>query len=277
MHNKEDNLLNLIYKNHQDDDCFSPPIDALIEWLDELFRLFFPIHKLSKQDVAATLETNKAKLHSITKCFVSEENMHEEYMREYYRRLEHLFTEVQLDAREIFNHDPAAHSISEVVNTYPGFYAIVVYRLAHLLYKVFSLPLLARVLSEHAHQKTGIDIHPHASIDVPFFIDHGTGIVIGETCVIGKRVKVYQGVTLGALQVSKEMVDEKRHPTIQDDVIIYANATILGGNTVVGNNTIIGGNVFLTHGVPPHSTVFSSNNIKIKQKKTAEDIINFII
>ena len=159
-----------------------------------------------------------------------------------------------LDARAIYDGDPAAHSIDEVILAYPGFRATAVYRLAHQL-QGCEVPLVPRLLSEFAHGQTGIDIHPAARIGESFAIDHGTGIVIGETAVLGNRVKLYQGVTLGALSVDKRMARTKRHPTIGDDVVIYANATILGGDTVIGNGSRIGGNVWLTRSVSAHSVV----------------------
>ena len=171
------------------------------------------------------------------------------------------------DAGFIMEGDPAATCVDEVIITYPGFYAILVYRLANKL-AALGLPLIPRIMTEHAHSVTGIDIHPKATIDSPFFIDHGTGIVIGETSVIGKRVKLYQGVTIGALSVSKEMAGKKRHPTIEDNVIIYAGSTILGGETVIGHDSIIGGNVWLTSSVPPYSLVYHQNVTKIRERNS---------
>jgi len=169
------------------------------------------------------------------------------------------------DAAFIMEGDPAATSVDEVIITYPGFYAIMVYRVANRL-AGYGVPLIPRILTEHAHSVTGIDIHPKATIDSPFFIDHGTGIVIGETAMIGKRVKLYQGVTIGALSVKKEMANRKRHPTIEDDVVIYAGSTILGGETVIGHDSIIGGNVWLTSSVPPYSLVYHENIIKVRER-----------
>ncbi|MGB0093985.1 MAG: serine O-acetyltransferase, partial [Solirubrobacteraceae bacterium] len=159
-----------------------------------------------------------------------------------------------LDAQAILEGDPAAHSVDEVILAYPGFFATAVYRLAHQL-QGCEVPLVPRVLTEIAHRDTGVDIHPAARIGASFAIDHGTGIVIGETAVLGDRVKLYQGVTLGALSVEKRMAHTKRHPTIGDDVVIYANATILGGDAVIGDGSRIGGNVWLTRSVPAHSVV----------------------
>ena len=166
---------------------------------------------------------------------------------------------IQLDTIAAFNGDPAAKSNEEVILSYPGLEAILVYRIAHFLYEN-GVPIIPRIMSEHVHGKTGIDIHPGAEIDESFFIDHGTGVVIGETCIIGRNVKVYQGVTLGALSVKKNLQNKKRHPTIQDDVTIYANATILGGETVIGKGSIIGGNTWLTESVEPHTVVTQSQN-----------------
>ena len=159
-----------------------------------------------------------------------------------------------LDAQAICDGDPAAHSVDEVILAYPGFRATAVYRLAHQL-QGCEVPLVPRLLTEMAHRQTGIDIHPSARIGASFAIDHGTGIVIGETAELGDRVKLYQGVTLGALSVDKRMARTKRHPTIGDDVVIYANATILGGETAIGNGSVIGGNVWLTSSVPANSIV----------------------
>jgi len=164
------------------------------------------------------------------------------------------------DAHAGYRGDPAAIDWKEVVLTYPGFKAILIYRIAHELY-LEKIPYIPRIMSEHAHSITGVDIHPGANIGMDFFIDHGTGVVIGETTEIGNRVKIYQGVTLGALSFPTDekgetaMRGKKRHPTIEDDVTIYAGATILGGNTVVGKSSIIGGNVWLTESVPENSKV----------------------
>jgi serine O-acetyltransferase len=147
------------------------------------------------------------------------------------------------DALFIASNDPASTCVDEVIMTYPGFFAILVYRLANNL-AVSGVPLIPRIMTEYAHSMTGIDIHPKATIGSPFFIDHGTGIVIGETSVIGKGVKLFQGVTIGALCVNKSMASMKRHPTVEDNTIIYAGSTILGGNTIIGHDCIIGGNVW---------------------------------
>lgn len=159
-----------------------------------------------------------------------------------------------LDVQAAYAGDPAAKSTEEVIVSYPGLEAICVYRIAHFL-TVNGVPVLPRIMTEYAHGHTGIDINPGAKIGERFFIDHGTGVVIGETTVIGNNVKIYQGVTLGALSVKKELMDKKRHPTIEDNVTIYANSTILGGRTVIGEGSTIGGNTWITQSVPPHSVL----------------------
>jgi len=159
------------------------------------------------------------------------------------------------DAQFILEGDPAAKSLNEVIICYPGFYAIVIYRIAHFFFER-EVDIFPRILTEYAHSKTGIDIHPGAKIDAPLFIDHGTGVVIGETAIIGKRVKIYQGVTLGAKSISKELANVKRHPTIEENCVIYSNATILGGDTVIGKNSVVGGNTWLTESVSENSKHF---------------------
>ena len=160
------------------------------------------------------------------------------------------------DVQAAFDGDPAAQSTDETIFSYPGIYAIMVQRLAHEFF-VLGVPLLPRIMTEHAHSLTGIDIHPGATLDESLFIDHGTGVVIGETTVLGKHVKIYQGVTLGALAPAfgQQLRGQKRHPTIEDSVTIYAGATILGGDTIIGEGAEIGGNVFITASVPPHNRV----------------------
>ncbi|MDR3114460.1 MAG: serine acetyltransferase [Treponema sp.] len=174
---------------------------------------------------------------------------------DFFEELPKIRMALALDMQAAFKGDPAAKSIEEVILSYPGFDAITVHRLAHFFWNR-QVPLIPRMMSELVHGRTGIDIHPGASIGESFFIDHGTGVVIGETTVIGKNVKLYQGVTLGALSVKKEEANQKRHPTIADDVTIYSGATILGGETVIGRGCIIGGNVWITSPVPPDTMVY---------------------
>ena len=181
----------------------------------------------------------------------------------YIEKLPGILRRLNLDAAATVNCDPASLSIEEVYMAYPGFYAIAIYRLAHELYQE-GFPLVPRLMTEYAHRQTGVDINPGAQIGESFHIDHGTGVVIGETAIIKDHVKIYQGVTLGGLYVAKHLQKTKRHPTIEDNVTIYANATILGGDTIIGENSVIGGNAWLTASVPKNSTVFHSPEIKIK-------------
>jgi serine O-acetyltransferase len=194
----------------------------------------------------------------------------------FFENLPDLFQILLQDLNAILQFDPAAKSKSEVLLAYPGFFATCVYRIANSLNYLKSI-LLSRLIAEYSHSKTGIDIHPGATIGKRFFIDHGTGIVIGETAIIGDNVKIYQGVTLGALSVSKDKQSTKRHPTIQDNVIIYANATILGGKTIIGKNALIGGNVWITSSIPANSMVFHKSEIIVKNKESFPEAINFII
>ncbi|MDR3544500.1 MAG: serine O-acetyltransferase [Candidatus Limnocylindrales bacterium] len=183
---------------------------------------------------------------------------------------------LEQDARAITEGDPAAESHDEVISAYPGFLAIAIHRLAHELC-VLGVPILPRLLAEVAHTRTGIDIHPCATIGRSFCIDHGTGIVIGETALIGNDVKLYQGVTLGALSVAKGAAGTKRHPTIEDRVVIYANATVLGGDTVVGHDSVVGGNVFLTASLPPDSVVYQTSQVRVRRVRDGFDDSDFVI
>ncbi len=185
---------------------------------------------------------------------------------QFFEGIPEIYRLLNTDAEAILQGDPAAKSHFEVIRAYPGFYALCFYRIAHALHDL-QVPLIPRILTEYAHSKTGIDIHPGADIDEHFHIDHGTGIVIGETASIGKHVKLYQGVTLGALSVDKSMAFTKRHPTVEDYVVIYSGATILGGETVIGHHSIIGGNVWLTKSVLPGTVVYNDAGVKVTEGK----------
>lgn len=180
-----------------------------------------------------------------------------------------------LDAQAMHDADPAAESLDEVILAYPGFFAMAIHRIAHHFYEC-GTPFFPRILSELAHRETGIDIHPGATIGPSFAIDHGTGVVIGETTSIGARVRIFQGVTLGALSVEKRLANSRRHPTLEDDVVVYANATILGGTTVIGKGSVIGGNVWLTRSVPPGSIVTHASTLKTPGAP-AEELLEFNI
>lgn len=195
-------------------------------------------------------------------CWNQAKNCHKIW-EDYMQQLPEILRMLNMDAKSLDENDPAAQSVEEVYLCYPGFYATAVYRLSRPLF-LKGFPLIPRLMTEYAHRITGVDIHPGASIGTSFFIDHATGIVIGETSVIKNNVRLYQGVTLGALYVSKSVKGTKRHPTVEDNVTVYANATILGGDTVIGANSIIGGNVWITTSVPPNSIAYHTPEIKIK-------------
>ncbi|HEY3780159.1 MAG TPA: serine O-acetyltransferase EpsC [Fimbriimonadaceae bacterium] len=192
------------------------------------------------------------------------------------QQLPEVYEKLLVDAQAFYDNDPAAESVHEVIFAYPGFYAISINRIANILYEQ-KVPFLPRLLSELAHARTGIDIHPGAKLGEAFFIDHGTGVVIGETAEVGDRVKIYQGVTLGAYYVNKALSGEKRHPTIGDEVVIYAHATILGGTTVVGAGSVIGANSWVTQSVPDGSVVTHRTTVQPAKKEAAYDVIEFNI
>ncbi len=192
------------------------------------------------------------------------------------KELPRIYDTLWQDAEAAYAGDPAAQSIQEVLLAYPGFFAIAVHRIAHY-FEVEKIPVLPRLFSEHAHEKTGIDIHPGAQIGKSFFMDHGTGIVIGGTSIIADNVKIYQGVTLGALSVDKSLASTRRHPTIEEGVVIYAGATILGGKTVIGRHSVIGGNTWIVESVLPYSVVYNKATSHTRPSKEMESVIDFII
>lgn len=250
-----------------------PPNGIIADWALHLLDLLFPERQTHPDRDVAQLKTQFAAseanlLGILNRTKACETCNHGTVTQRFYAALPELHRVMYTDATAIFEGDPAATSTFEVIRTYPGFLAIALYRVAHAL-MVLDVPLLPRILTEYAHSKTGIDIHPAATIGEFFCIDHGTGVVIGETAVIGDQVKVYQGVTLGAMSVEKFLANTRRHPTIEDRVVIYAGATILGGDTVIGHDSVIGGNVWLTSSIPPYSTVYHQPTVKIVDTKAA--------
>lgn len=257
-----------------------PSLEAITEVMEEVRRLIFPgfyaaehlsptsrpyrvghwiarLHQRLTQVLTLALAHEHARSHGASRSAEASVELCERAETLCAQLLDELPTlrhQLVLDAQAALDGDPAASNLEEIILTYPGFEAITTHRFAHLLYQE-KIPYLPRALSEHAHARTGIDIHPGAQIGESFFIDHGTGVVIGESTVIGDRVKVYQGVTLGALSVRREFCGHKRHPTIEDDVVIYAGATVLGGDTVIGAGSVIGGNVWIIESIPPQSSV----------------------
>lgn len=239
----------------------------------KIFRNLFPYNEnLTNPDVPPEFRISE----QIDQIFKGSVAGDREKTRIFFEGLHEIKRKLLKDAEFILESDPAAKDLVEVIAVYPGFFAIYCYRIAHSIHHL-SIPLLPRMITEFAHQITGIDIHPAAEIGNPFSIDHGTGIVVGETTNIGNYVKIYQGVTLGALSVDKNKASKKRHPTIEDNVILYAGSTILGGETVVGRNSIIGGNVWLTESVAPFSVVYHKSEIIVRDQNKFQEPINFII
>jgi serine O-acetyltransferase len=246
-----------------------PAPSSVNHFVDTLMAILFPAFSdklyVSLDSLEAEMEVNRKQLQIlISTVQKTSDKVAATKVRKFYEKVPEIHQKLVWDAMAIEAGDPAAKSFEEVVRTYPGFLAISVYRIAHCLSNL-GVPILPRILTEVAHSRTGIDIHPRAKIGNSLFIDHGTGIVIGETTVIGTFVKIYQGVTLGALSVKKEMAETKRHPTIEDRVVIYAGATILGGGTVIGSNSVIGGNVWITESVEKNSVVYHRAELKIEQ------------
>jgi len=240
----------------------------------KIFKLLFPLdEKLIDPEVPDAGLVIKGQLELILSGLVPEK---EKLAEEFLGILTPIKGTLLKDAEFILESDPAAKSLEEVIAIYPGFFATYCYRIAHALDQL-RIPLLPRMITEYAHKITGIDIHPGAEIGTPFSIDHGTGIVIGETTIIGNYVKLYQGVTLGALSVEKGKASSKRHPSIEDNVILYAGCTILGGETIVGRNSIIGGNVWLTESVAPFSVVYHKGEIIVRNKNGFQEPMNYTI
>jgi serine O-acetyltransferase len=240
-----------------------------------LFPHFAPAQGSTPADVEAELVALEAKAQPFLRSQGRGEAEGIQRWRQFVGALPLLAKGLELDARATADYDPAARSIDEVLLAYPGFFALACHRIAHLL-EALEVDLLPRLIAEYAHRQTGIDINPGARIGRELAIDHGTGIVIGETTVIGDRVRIYQGVTLGALNVRKDLARKKRHPTIEDDVVIYANATILGGETVIGARSIIGGNVWLTHSIAPGSVVTHGGTIE-RSREAEDSLLEFNI
>lgn len=231
-----------------------PKKDKVILFLNEVRNYLFPGYF---EEIMGTIEEYKrVKKEELKTLFLNYICSDEDKLNNFLIKIERLKFILKTDIEMTYMSDPASESLDEIIIAYPGIYAISVYRIAHVLYEL-KIPIIPRIMSEYAHSKTGIDIHPGASIDKYFFIDHGTGIVIGETSVIGHHVKIYHGVTLGALSLKKgqELRGSKRHPTIGNNVTIYSGACILGGNTVIGDNSTLGCNVFLTESIKENSKV----------------------
>ena len=256
------------YRNGRDIDRIDllrqPDRDVVVDMIGKLRRIVFPGYSKdknyriynAKHNLSMLIEDVVFNLSRQIAMITGDKETGMQQALAFFEQLPKVRASVQTDLQAAFDGDPAASGKEEIIFSYPGLFAITVYRLAHEL-ELLGVPMLPRMMTEHAHSMTGIDIHPGAVIGDYFFIDHGTGIVIGETTVIGKNVKIYQGVTLGGLSTrgGQNLRGTKRHPTIEDDVTIYANATILGGNTVIGRGSVIGGSAFLTDSVEPGTRV----------------------
>jgi serine O-acetyltransferase len=266
-------LIGKLLATGQKRERYLPDKERGARFMEDLFNFLFG-YDPDLEPVRAQLEAQYEVLQQDLRSLLPLNAQHQS--DRFFEHLPSLYEELMDDAQAILRSDPAARSIEEVLSSYPGFYATYVHRVAHRLW-VQGCGLLARFFAEWAHSRTGIDIHPGASIGRFFAIDHGTGIVIGETSEIGEGVKIYQGVTLGALNVSKGAAAAKRHPTIGDGVVIYAGATILGGETHIGDGSIIGGNVWLTYSVPPNSVVYHKSEVHIKSNNPFPEPLNFVI
>jgi serine O-acetyltransferase len=261
---------------------YAPPLhlrDLSRELADSVLALLFPHFTRARRTGAAEVDEELAHIdvllvEALSPAVVSSGDG-PRLRRAFFSALPTLRAALVEDAKAICEGDPAATSVDEVIAAYPGFFALACHRIAHDFW-TGGAPLFARLITEYAHRETGVDIHPGAQLGRAIAIDHGTGVVIGETAVLGDRVKLYQGVTLGALSVEKSLARRKRHPTIGNDVVIYANATILGGDTVVGDESVIGGNVWLTRGVPPRSVVTHAT-LAERQRAPEEELLEFNI
>ncbi|MBK9254962.1 MAG: serine acetyltransferase [Saprospiraceae bacterium] len=246
-----------------------PATKHLTTWITQLLDILYPEHTQKRINDKNELINVFEKLKDDLKYILNHTkacppDCVQERVENFFERIPEIYKLLNQDVKALLGGDPAAHTEFEIIRAYPGFFAVFVYRFAHLLYSL-NIPLIPRIWTEYAHSKVGIDIHPGAKIGSSFYIDHGTGVVIGETAVIGNNVKIYQGVTLGAMSIHKDMANTRRHPTVEDDVIIYSGATILGGDTIVGKGSVIGGNVWLTKSIPPYTKVYHHADIRIHE------------
>ena len=248
----------------------------LEETVDLLFNAMFPV--CAEPDVNHIRKMLGKAANTLLKNItnLSDRDFAESAAAIFFEKFPQLRDRLYEDAHCYLQNDPAARSLEEVILAYPGFFALSVHRMAHELH-VLDVPLIPRLFSEYAHAKVGIDIHPGAKIGKNLFMDHGTGIVIGETTEIGDNVKIYQGVTLGALYLEKKLSGVKRHPTVEDNVVIYSNATILGGETVIGHDSTIGGGAWVTQSVIPYSLVYNAVDVKVKTVKNFVPPNDFVI
>ncbi|MGC8750840.1 serine O-acetyltransferase [Hydrotalea sp.] len=275
----ESTFLQTLY--HRNKKCYQvfPDKHATESFIDDLFHLCF-VPKNNGLGGLMAIQRDyadlKVRFQSIVSGFLPDTKAIDDITNQFFEKIPEVYEVLLADAQAILSSDPAAQSLEEVLVAYPGFFATAVYRFSNVLWHL-NLRLLARLLTEIAHSKTGIDIHPGATIGHSFSIDHGTSVVIGETCILGNNVKLYQSVTLGALSVDKKDATTKRHPTIEDNVVIYSGATILGGDTIIGHDSIIGGNVWLTYSVEPFSVVYHKSEVKVRDNNPFPEPLNYVI
>lgn len=271
-------FLTTIFENNKNKNIF-PDKKKSENFVKELFHtLFTPDQNILNNVVF--LKKNYEKLQKLLYSIFIELNINEKYSNNltkiFFKEVPNIYKTLIIDANAILKSDPAATVIEEIFLSYPGFFATALYRIAHQLW-IQKIPILPRLITEYAHSQTGVDIHASAKIGQAFAIDHGTGIVIGSSTEIGDKVKIYQGVTLGAIYVDKKLENIKRHPTIEDKVTIYAGATVLGGETIIGHDSVLGGNVWVTKSIPPFSIVYQKSEIKMRNNSPFPDPINFMI
>jgi serine O-acetyltransferase len=269
-----------IFKCYQRISADLPSVESTHHFVDELVMFLFPVkanRTVSLDSLHNELRHLKFRLEDLLfPLYNGSEGKIKTITNSFFSALPNIYSILLKDSEAFLESDPSAKGVEEIIMSYPGFLAIIVYRVAHELHKL-KVALLPRIMSEYIHGKTGIDIHPGAKIGERFFIDHGTGVVIGETTEIGNNVKIYQGVTLGAMFVEKSLKGQKRHPTIEDNVIIYSGTTVLGGKTIIGHDSVIGGNVWLTESVAAYSLVYHKPEVIIRDKKDFIEPINFHI
>ncbi|WP_185866926.1 serine O-acetyltransferase [Blattabacterium cuenoti] len=267
-----------IFENNRNKNIF-PDKKKSEDFVKKLFHtLFTPDQNIL--DDAILFKKNYENLQKLLYEIFIELNINEKdsdnFTRIFFKEVPNIYKTLIIDANAILKSDPAATVIEEIFLSYPGFFATALYRIAHQLW-IQKIPIIPRLITEYAHSKTGVDIHASAEIGKAFAIDHGTGIVIGSSTKIGDKVKIYQGVTLGAIYVDKKLANIKRHPTIENQVTIYAGATVLGGETIIGHDSVLGGNVWVTKSVPPFSIVYQKSEIKMRNNSPFPDPINFMI
>lgn len=277
----QNNFVKQLFDKNTKSNLAVPDREFAYQFIDQLFQLTFIPHTGQKEkyaDFEKKYKGLKSHLSTLVYDALRDSNKAQSVADDFFSAFPSIYEKLLKDAEAISQYDPAAKNIEEVLVTYPGFYATAVYRIAHQLWQQ-NTGILPRLFTEYAHGKTGIDIHPGAKVGESFFIDHGTGIVIGETTVIGNNVKIYQGVTLGALNTAKEKVSatERRHPTIEDNVIIYPGAAILGGKAVIGHDSIIGANVWITYAIPAFSLVYHKSEVVEKEKFSFKDSVDEIL